>query len=92
MSEIQSFYDGQNIFITGIVDFRTINIIILINICIDQYIIFYLTGGTGYFGKILIEKLLRIFPNTGTIYMLIRQKKGKDVNERLKELFKAPVI
>ncbi|XP_033228035.1 fatty acyl-CoA reductase wat-like isoform X2 [Belonocnema kinseyi] len=65
MSEIQLFYDDQNIFITG---------------------------GTGYFGKILIEKLLRSFPNIGTIYMLMRPKRGKDVNERRKELLRAPVF
>lgn len=46
----------------------------------------FITGGTGFMGKILIEKLLRS-TQVATIYILIRQKKGKDVHTRLDELF-----
>lgn len=35
-----------------------------------------ITGGTGFVGKIIIEKLLRSCPEIDTIYMLIRSKKG----------------
>lgn len=45
----------------------------------------FLTGGTGFLGKVLTEKLLR---STGvsTIYMLVREKKGKGVHARIDEL------
>ncbi|XP_076277731.1 fatty acyl-CoA reductase wat [Lasioglossum baleicum] len=46
-----------------------------------------ITGGTGFLGKLLIEKLLRSCPDIKTIYMLIRPKKGKSVEERFKENF-----
>lgn len=44
------------------------------------------TGGTGFLGKILIEKLLR-GTNPGAVYVLIRNKKGTDPEKRLDELF-----
>ncbi|XP_046837370.1 fatty acyl-CoA reductase wat-like [Vespa crabro] len=46
----------------------------------------FLTGGTGFMGKLLIEKLLRGCPGIRCIYILIRSKKGKNVLERLDEL------
>ncbi|RLU20840.1 hypothetical protein DMN91_007454 [Ooceraea biroi] len=46
----------------------------------------FITGATGFVGKVLIEKLLRSCPNVGEIYMLMRPKKGLDVNERLKKM------
>ncbi|XP_044735153.1 fatty acyl-CoA reductase wat-like [Chrysoperla carnea] len=47
----------------------------------------FITGGTGFLGKILVEKLLRSCPNLKTIYLLVRPKKGKDMNTRLEEIF-----
>jgi len=52
----------------------------------------FLTGGTGFVGIALIEKLLRTIPNVGTIYMLVRAKRGKEVTERAAELVKNPVF
>ncbi|CAH0548796.1 unnamed protein product [Brassicogethes aeneus] len=46
----------------------------------------FLTGGTGFLGKILIEKLLRS-TEVKMIYILIRDKKGKNVHSRADELF-----
>nr|XP_033335421.1 fatty acyl-CoA reductase wat-like [Megalopta genalis]XP_033335422.1 fatty acyl-CoA reductase wat-like [Megalopta genalis] len=43
------------------------------------------TGGSGFIGKLIIEKLLRCCPDIAKIYMLIRQKKGKSVEERFKD-------
>ncbi|XP_014240707.1 fatty acyl-CoA reductase 1-like [Cimex lectularius] len=40
------------------------------------------TGGTGFMGKVLIEKLLRSCPDVNTIYVLVRPKKGKTAQER----------
>lgn len=46
-----------------------------------------ITGGTGFIGKLLIEKLLRSCPGINKIYIVIRPKKGKSVEERFKENF-----
>ena len=46
----------------------------------------FITGGTGFVGLCLIEKLLRSVPTVGSIYLLMRPKKGKDIEERLEEL------
>ncbi|XP_045529369.1 fatty acyl-CoA reductase wat-like [Pieris brassicae] len=46
-----------------------------------------LTGGTGFLGKLLIEKLLRCCPELDKIYLLARKKKNKDPQTRLKEQF-----
>jgi fatty acyl-CoA reductase len=51
----------------------------------------FVTGATGFLGMALIEKLLRACPDVGTIYVLVRPKKGKEVSARLEELTKNPV-
>lgn len=63
-TDLQNFYSGQNLFITG---------------------------ATGFMGKILIEKLLRSCPDIENIYILCRSKKGKDVHTRIEEIFDDPV-
>lgn len=50
-----------------------------------------LTGGTGFVGKVFVEKLLRSCPNLKKIYLLVRTKKDKDPNERIKEMLNGPV-
>jgi fatty acyl-CoA reductase len=50
-----------------------------------------ITGGTGFLGKVLVEKLLRICPNLKKIYLIMREKKGKNIEERLQEIFSGPV-
>ncbi|XP_043264058.1 fatty acyl-CoA reductase wat-like [Colletes gigas] len=45
------------------------------------------TGGTGFLGKLLIEKILRSCPDVATVYMIVRPKKGKNSQERFKENF-----
>ncbi|XP_045465613.1 fatty acyl-CoA reductase wat-like [Harmonia axyridis] len=47
----------------------------------------FITGGTGFLGRLLIEKLLRSCPDITTIYMLVRNKKGKNLETRVDELF-----
>jgi len=47
----------------------------------------FLTGGTGFMGKVLVEKLLRTCPHIKHIYLLIRSKKGKNVDQRLEDIF-----
>nr|ARD71195.1 fatty acyl reductase [Spodoptera exigua] len=46
----------------------------------------FLTGGTGFLGKVLIEKLIRSCGDINTIYVLARNKKGKDPRVRLHEM------
>ncbi|KPI92954.1 Putative fatty acyl-CoA reductase CG5065 [Papilio xuthus] len=52
----------------------------------------FLTGGTGFLGKVLIEKLLYSCSNIDTIYILLREKNGNGANERLKRLISNPVF
>jgi len=49
------------------------------------------TGGTGFMGKVLVEKLLRSCPRLSNIYLLVRSKKGKNVDRRMEEIFDDPV-
>lgn len=60
MTELQRFYTGTNIFITG---------------------------STGFMGKMLLEKLLRTCTGIENIYLLIRPKKNKDIHTRVEDLF-----
>lgn len=52
----------------------------------------FITGGTGFLGKLLIEKLLRTCPGIVSIYLLVRPKKGKDVHQRTEEIFDDPLF
>ncbi|XP_030756881.1 putative fatty acyl-CoA reductase CG5065 [Sitophilus oryzae] len=52
----------------------------------------FITGGTGFVGKAIIEKILRSCPESGNIYMLLRSKKGKSLNERLQQLLSNPLF
>jgi hypothetical protein len=51
----------------------------------------FITGGTGFMGKVLLEKILRACSDVDTVYLLIRNKKGKEPRKRLDELFASPV-
>ncbi|XP_075237430.1 putative fatty acyl-CoA reductase CG5065 [Lycorma delicatula] len=51
-----------------------------------------ITGGTGFMGKVLVEKLLRTCPNIKTIYILCRAKRGFAPQARITELIKLPVF
>lgn len=45
----------------------------------------FLTGGTGFLGKVIMEKLLRTC-QVDTLYVLIRAKKGKDISTRIEDI------
>lgn len=51
----------------------------------------FITGATGYLGKLILEKLLRCCPDLKHIYVLLREKKGKDREKRFQEIFDVPV-
>lgn len=63
-SEVNAFYKGKSIFVTG---------------------------GSGFMGKVLIEKLLYSCPDLKEIFFLIRPKKGRVPESRLQEMIKLPV-
>lgn len=46
----------------------------------------FITGATGFMGKVLVEKLLRSCPEIEKIYLLMRPSKGQSVECRLKDL------
>ncbi|CAG4949395.1 unnamed protein product [Parnassius apollo] len=46
----------------------------------------FITGGTGFMGKVLVEKLLRKCHDIGKIILLVRAKKGKNPRQRLEEM------
>ncbi|XP_055922066.1 fatty acyl-CoA reductase wat-like isoform X2 [Eupeodes corollae] len=52
----------------------------------------FITGGTGFLGKILLNKLLTSCPGVDMIYILIRNKKNKDVHTRVEEIFHDPIF
>jgi len=47
----------------------------------------FITGATGFMGKVLVEKLLRTCPEISTLYLLTRAKKGVDPITRIHALF-----
>ncbi|XP_053663920.1 putative fatty acyl-CoA reductase CG5065 [Anopheles marshallii] len=46
----------------------------------------FITGGSGFMGKVLIEKLLRSCPQIARVFVLMRAKRGKALDERLKTI------
>jgi len=52
----------------------------------------FITGATGFLGKVLVEKLLRSCPDIKTLYLLMRPKSGKDICIRLQEFIQNPIF
>jgi len=51
----------------------------------------FVTGASGFMGKVLLEKLLYSCPDLRTIYILVRSKRSKTPEQRAEEMFKIPV-
>lgn len=51
----------------------------------------FITGGSGFMGKVLIEKLLYSCPDVKEIFLLMRAKRGKSGEQRVKEFADIPV-
>lgn len=51
----------------------------------------FITGGTGFIGKVLIEKLLRSCPRVNKVFILVRPKRSQGITERIEELAASPV-
>ncbi|XP_048487959.1 fatty acyl-CoA reductase wat-like [Plutella xylostella] len=52
----------------------------------------FITGGTGFLGKQLIEKLFRSCRDIKKVYLLSRDKKGVAMEDRLKAVLQDPVF
>ena len=48
------------------------------------------TGGTGFMGKVLVQKLLRTC-DVDNIFLLVRKKAGGNIEDRLEEIVNTPV-
>lgn len=51
----------------------------------------FITGASGFMGKVLVEKLLYSCHELKEIIIICRPKRGKSPESRLEEMFKLPV-
>ncbi|KAH9373890.1 hypothetical protein HPB48_012041 [Haemaphysalis longicornis] len=52
----------------------------------------FITGGTGFIGKVLLEKLLRSCPGVKRVYLLVRSKRGEEPDVRLESMLKSKAL
>lgn len=52
----------------------------------------FITGASGFMGKVLIEKLLYSCSDLKQIFILMREKKGKSGEKRVEEFSKLPLF
>lgn len=53
----------------------------------------FITGATGFMGKVLVHKLLTSCPEIDKVFVLIRPKKGREPQERVnQDLLQAPIF
>lgn len=52
----------------------------------------FITGASGFMGKVLVEKLLRSCAGVKQIFILMREKRGKSGSERVAEFSKLPLF
>nr|CAD7268118.1 unnamed protein product [Timema shepardi] len=52
----------------------------------------FITGASGFMGKVLLEKILYACPGVVRIYILVRPKRGKSPQTRLEEMAKLPLF
>eukprot|EP00742_Colponemidia_sp_Colp-10_P010413 GILJ01011431.1.p1 GENE.GILJ01011431.1~~GILJ01011431.1.p1 ORF type:complete len:1177 (+),score=214.25 GILJ01011431.1:40-3570(+) len=53
----------------------------------------FLTGCTGFLGKVILEKIMRALPEIDKLYILVRAKAGMSVDERMKkEILSTPLF
>lgn len=51
----------------------------------------FITGGSGFMGKVLIEKLLYSCTDVRELIILMRPKRGKTAAQRVEDFAKLPV-
>ncbi|OQV24146.1 Fatty acyl-CoA reductase 1 [Hypsibius exemplaris] len=52
----------------------------------------FVTGASGFIGKVLLEKLLRCCPEIAGIFILMRPKKGRTPFQRVEDLCASPIF
>ncbi|KAK4877502.1 hypothetical protein RN001_010008 [Aquatica leii] len=52
----------------------------------------FITGASGFMGKVLLEKLLYQCTGIKCIYILIRSKRGRSPTERIEDMWKLPMF
>ncbi|KAL6426714.1 hypothetical protein ACFW04_009228 [Cataglyphis niger] len=52
----------------------------------------FITGASGFMGKVLVEKLLYSCSDLNKIYVLMRAKRDRSFDDRLKDIFKLPLF
>ncbi|XP_022655396.1 fatty acyl-CoA reductase 1-like isoform X1 [Varroa jacobsoni] len=52
----------------------------------------FITGCTGFVGKVLLEKILRSCPDVASIYVLGREKKGHSLQQRFTDIFNSALF
>lgn len=52
----------------------------------------FITGATGFLGKQLVEKLVRSCPDVERIYLLVRPKRGQNIDDRMKDLLSSSLF
>ncbi|KAL1517079.1 hypothetical protein ABEB36_000890 [Hypothenemus hampei] len=52
----------------------------------------FLTGGSGFMGKVMLEKLLYSCDGIKNIYILLRAKRGRTPQQRIEDMWKLPVF
>ncbi|XP_075556752.1 fatty acyl-CoA reductase 1-like [Dermacentor variabilis] len=52
----------------------------------------FITGGTGFIGKVLLEKLLRSCPGLKRVYLLVRSKRGENPQARLEKMLSSQMF
>ena len=88
LSPIQQFYDNCNVFITGGTGFLGKSEFVCVEASTQieiNFLCFLL------FSEVLVNKLLTSCSSLDTIYLLVRNKKGKDVHSRVEDIFNDPV-
>ena len=45
----------------------------------------FLTGTTGFVGKVVLEKIIRCLPNFKKLFVMVRDKKGMSVQQRFEK-------
>ncbi|XP_045468885.1 fatty acyl-CoA reductase wat-like [Harmonia axyridis] len=85
MGDTHQFIEGRDIFASDMQQQDAISEITTS----FQNTTFFITGGTGFIGKIFLEKLLRI-SKTVKVLILVRPKKDKNTLERFQEIFEGP--
>lgn len=52
----------------------------------------FITGASGFMGKVLLEKLLFGCPELKNVYILIRAKRGRTPDQRVQDMWKLPMF